>query len=64
MAEQPLDRCNSSQLQVWGGVGGGESHQSSVPSQSTANLADPAELRDTNHEARRMASAPVLMTGA
>ena len=25
---------------------------------------DPAELRDTNHEARRMARAPVLMTGA
>ena len=52
MAKQPLDPCNNSQCQVWGGVGGGESHQSGVPSQSTANLADPAELRDTNHEAR------------
>jgi hypothetical protein len=45
-------------------MGGGEIHQSGAPSQMAANLADPAELRDTNHEARRMASAPVLMTGA
>ena len=64
MAKQPLDPCNNSQWEVWGGVGGGESHQSGVPSRLTANLADPAELRDTIHEARRMASAPVLMTGA
>ena len=64
MAEQPLDRCNNSQWQVWGGVGGGESHQSGVPSRLTANLADPAELRATNHEARRMASTPMLMTEA
>jgi hypothetical protein len=34
-------------------VGGGESHQSGVPSHLVANLADPAELRDTNHVARR-----------
>jgi len=45
-------------------VGGGESHQSGIPSQLAVNLADPAELRDTNHEARRMASAPMLMLGA
>ena len=64
MAEQLLDRYNNRHWQVWGGVGGGESHQSGVPSRLTANLADPAELRDTIHEARRMASAPVLMTGA
>jgi hypothetical protein len=31
------------------------------PEQLVVNLADPAEL---NHEARRMASAPALMTGA
>jgi hypothetical protein len=42
-------------------LGGGESHQSSVPSHFTANLADPAGLCDTNHEARRMAITPVLM---
>ena len=50
----------------WGACGTGARgpYRSSVPSQSTANLADPAELRDTNHEARRMASTPVLMTGA
>ena len=45
-------------------MGGGESHQSSAPSHFAANLADPAALRDTGHEARRMASVPVLMLGA
>ena len=45
-------------------VGGGESHRSRAPCQFAANLADPAELRDTNHEARRLVSAPVLVTGA
>ncbi len=45
-------------------MGGGESHQSGVPSQLPVNLADPAELRVTNHEACRMASAPMLMSGA
>ena len=45
-------------------MGGGESHQPGVLSQLAVNLADPAQLRDTNHAPRRMASAPVLMTGA
>ena len=45
-------------------MGGGESHQASIPSHFTANLADPAELCDTKHEPRRMVSAPVLMAGA
>ena len=45
-------------------MGGGESHQPGVLSQLAVNLADPAQLLDTNHAPRRMASAPVLMTGA
>eukprot|EP01044_Picomonas_judraskeda_P000320 COSAG03_NODE_14_length_22296_cov_10.813128_10_plen_90_part_00 len=36
-------------------MGGGESHQSGVPSQLVVNLADPAELCDTKVETRRMA---------
>ncbi len=64
MAKHPLNACSDIQRQVRGGVGGGESHQSGVPSHLVVNLADPAELRDTNHAARVMASAPVLMPGA
>ena len=32
---------------------GDESRQSGVPSQLAANLAEPAELRDTNHESTK-----------
>eukprot|EP01044_Picomonas_judraskeda_P025474 COSAG03_NODE_7396_length_924_cov_1.172121_2_plen_39_part_01 len=39
-------------------MGGGESHRPRVPRHFVADLADPAQLRDTNHEARRMGSAP------
>ncbi len=42
----------------------GEIHRFSVPSQITSNLAHLAEMRNTDHAARRMASAPKLMTGA
>jgi hypothetical protein len=66
-ATWPRDPCIHAayhQPQVWGGMGGGESHQSGVLSHLAVNLADPAELRDTNHAPRRTASAPVLMTGA
>ena len=45
-------------------MGGGKSPRSRDPSQFATNLADPASLRDSNHEARRMVSAPVLMTEA
>ena len=64
MAEQPLDRCNKQSVASLVGVGGGESHQSGVPSRLTANLADPARLRDTIHAPRRTARTPTLMSGA
>lgn len=51
MAQRSLDqRCYYS-WQVCGGVTGDKSHRSSVQSQITANTADLAELRDTNHAA-------------
>ena len=64
MAPRPLDPFSIHQPQLRRGMGGGESHQSGVPSHFATNLADPAELRDTNHAARRMTSTAVLMAGA
>ena len=64
MARHPMYRRSNHHWSVWGSVSGGESRNFSVPSQITANLAHLAELRDADHEARRMARAPVLMKGA